>query len=112
MREPRQPPPVTRPVQPGRRWSHGGSGVPRGAAPRRPGVCDTFGDDRAWVANPPQAEPPLGVAMPRRLHALWRKIFIGQIKPDDAQIAALGSAAVAATVELVKVYFPEKNTAQ
>ena len=81
--------------------------LPLDAVPRGPWLVDTFGDDLAWVANIPQADPPLDAPMPRRLHALWRKIFIDQIKPDDPQLAALGPVAVAATAEMLKLYFPD-----
>ena len=86
--------------------------LPLDLVPRGPWLIDTFGDDLAWVANIPQADPPLGAPMPRRLHALWRRIFIDQIKPDDPQIAVLGPAAVAATAALMTVFFPEKYAAK
>jgi hypothetical protein len=38
--------------------------------------------------------------MPRRLHARWRAVLAGTLKPDDASITALGPAAVRATHEL------------
>ncbi len=85
--------------------------LPLGAIPRGPWLIDTFGDDLAWVANIPQTDPPGDAPMPRKLHALWRKIFIDQIKATDPAIAALGPAAVAATTEMLRVLKPEKNTA-
>jgi hypothetical protein len=38
--------------------------------------------------------------MPRRLHAAWRDIVLGNAKPDDAAIAAMGQRAVRATQQL------------
>lgn len=89
--------------------------LPLGAVPRGPWLIETFGDDLAWVANIPQADPPTDAPMPRRLHALWRKIFIRHIEADDPQLAALGRTAVAATAEMMKVFFPSpggKKTAR
>jgi len=85
--------------------------LPLDAVPRGPWLIDTFGDDLAWVANIPQADPPIDAPMPRKLHALWRKIFINHIKADDPQIAALGAAAVAATAEVTSVFFPARSSA-
>ncbi len=62
-------------------------------------LVDLLGDDLAWVAgiDPPVVEAPRA----RKLHALWRAMWRGEIKPDDPQITALGPAAVKATGELV-----------
>jgi hypothetical protein len=72
-------------------------------------TLDVFGDDLAWIANIPLADPPITAPKPQKLHALWRKIFIGTLKPDSPEIAALGTDAVAAT-KLIN--FGQKNTAQ
>lgn len=68
----------------------------------RPGdwMLDVFGDDLAWVAGLPI--PPVDDRAPlaRRLHAKWREIILGQAKPDDPAIAAMGPRAVRATEEL------------
>ena len=56
-------------------------------------TLDVFGDDLAWMANIPLADPDITASKPKRLHALWRKIFFGQLKPDSPEIAALGSDA-------------------
>ncbi len=63
-------------------------------------MLDVFGDDLAWVAGLPI--PPVGDAAPlaRRLHAKWREVLLGTLKPDDPSIVALGPRAVAATHEL------------
>ncbi len=69
---------------------------------RRPGpwLIDIFGDDLAWVAG--LAVPAVDDHAPiaRRLHAKWREIILGKLKPDDPSITALGPSAVAATKEL------------
>jgi hypothetical protein len=77
--------------------------------PLGPWTVDVFGDDLAWIANIPLADPPAGAPMPRQLHALWRKLLIGAIKPDAPELAALGPTAVAATAEMIAA---EKNTAR
>ena len=59
-----------------------------------------FGDDLAWVAG--LDVPAVDSPMPRKLHALWTEIFLGKKKADDPAITALGSAAVAATNDMVK----------
>jgi hypothetical protein len=66
-----------------------------------PQTIDAFGDDLAWIANIPLADPPAGAPMPRQLLALWRKILLGTMKPDAPEITALGPAAVAATKEML-----------
>ncbi|HEY5920088.1 MAG TPA: hypothetical protein VIV11_00400 [Kofleriaceae bacterium] len=69
---------------------------------RRPGpwLYEIFGDDLAWVAG--LAIPTVDDHAPiaRRLHAKWRDVILGKLKPDDPSIAALGVRAVAATNEL------------
>ena len=73
-------------------------------------TLEVFGDDLAWIANIPLADPPpLTATKPQKLHALWRKIFVGTLKPDSPEIAALGTDAVAATK---RIDFGQKNTAQ
>lgn len=74
--------------------------LPLDAAPPGPWLLDLFGDDLAWVAG--IDVKPVESPMPRKLHALWRDIFLGKKKPDDPAIAALGPRAVAATNEMVK----------
>ncbi|HEY0250734.1 MAG TPA: hypothetical protein VGC41_04375 [Kofleriaceae bacterium] len=73
--------------------------------PRGQWIFDTFGDDLAWMANIPLADPPATAPYPRRLLALWRKILTGSAKPEDA--APFGSDAVAATAELMKELGPK-----
>ena len=68
--------------------------------PPGPWLLDVFGDDLAWVAG--IDVKPVESPMPRKLHALWREIFLGTKKPDDPAIAALGPRAVAATNEMIK----------
>lgn len=80
--------------------------LPLDETPRGPWLVDTFGDDLAWVASIAQPEPPASAPMPRKLHALWRQIFAGTLKPDAPQIAALGPIAVAATTEMMKEIGP------
>lgn len=63
---------------------------------------ELLGDDLAWVSGlevPVVSGPP-----PRVLHARWRALWRGEIKPDDASITALGPEAVAATAELIKTF--------
>jgi hypothetical protein len=81
---------------------------------RSAATLDVFGDDLAWIANIPLADPPITAPMPKRLHSMWRKIFLGTLKPDAPEIAQLGSAAVVATNAMVKTLLPsaEKNTAR
>lgn len=70
----------------------------------RPGpwLYDLLGDDLAWSAG---LEPPI-VETPRerKLHALWRKLYRGEIQPNDPAITALGPDAVRATAELLTSY--------
>jgi hypothetical protein len=63
-------------------------------------MLDVFGDDLAWVGGIPI--PPVDDHAPlaRRLHAKWRDVILGKLKPDDPSITALGPRAVAATREL------------
>jgi hypothetical protein len=82
--------------------------LPLAAIPRGPWLADAFGDDLAWMAAIQPPALPLTAAMPRRLHALWRQMFEGRLKPDAPEIAALGPAAVAATTEMVKELSPSK----
>jgi hypothetical protein len=70
----------------------------------RPGpwLLDLLGDDLAWSAG---LEPPIvGAPRERVLHALWRKMWRGEIQPDDPQIAALGPAAIRATEEMLAAH--------
>ena len=70
---------------------------------RRPGrwLLELFGDDLAWVAGLDQRPLPADAPAARKLHAKWREIWLGKAKPDDPAIAALGSAAVAATKQML-----------
>ncbi|HEX7702456.1 MAG TPA: hypothetical protein VF403_17070, partial [Kofleriaceae bacterium] len=79
---------------------------------RSAATLDVFGDDLAWIANLPLADPPITAPMPKRLHSMWRKIFLGTLKPDAPEIAQLGSAAVDATHSMLATLRPEKNTAR
>ncbi|MEO8842193.1 MAG: hypothetical protein ABI591_05270 [Kofleriaceae bacterium] len=79
---------------------------------RSAATLDVFGDDLAWIANIPLADPPITAPMPKRLHGLWRKILIGTLKPDAPDIAQLGSGAVEATNAMMTALRPEKKTAQ
>ena len=73
--------------------------LPPLGTPPGPWMLQLFGDDLAWVAG--LEVPDAGFPPERRLHALWRKLLAGAIKPDDPAIAALGPIAVAATADLV-----------
>lgn len=77
-------------------------------ASERPGpwLLDTFGDDLAWVAGIEIPEADERAPIARRLHALWRKILLGTMTPDDPAIAALGPAAMTATRELFQPAAP------
>jgi hypothetical protein len=70
----------------------------------RPGpwLLELLGDDLAWSAGlePPAVDAPRA----RVLHALWRRMWKGEIQPDDPAIAALGPAAVRATEEMLGAY--------
>ncbi|HWO26612.1 MAG TPA: hypothetical protein VNO30_48115 [Kofleriaceae bacterium] len=69
---------------------------PLGDAP--PGdraLLDLFGDDLAWVAG--LSQPDASGPPERVLHALWRKIWRGELSPADPAIVALGVPAVLAT---------------
>jgi hypothetical protein len=74
--------------------------LPLTEEPTGPWLADTFGDDLAWVAGIAVDDPPADAPMPRKLHARWRAVLAGTMKPDDASITALGPAAVRATREL------------
>jgi hypothetical protein len=82
--------------------------LPLTALPRGPWLADAFGDDLAWMAAIRAPALPLTAPMPRRLHALWRRIFEGTLKADAPEIGALGPTAVAATTEMVKELLPSK----
>lgn len=82
--------------------------LPLGAIARGPWLADVFGDDLAWMAAIKQLPPPATAPMPRRLHALWRQIFEGTLKPDAPEIAALGPDAVTATKEMLTALAPQK----
>jgi len=82
--------------------------LPLAAIARGPWLADVFGDDLAWMAAIKQLPPPPAAAMPRRLHALWRQMFEGTLKPDAPEIAALGPEAVAATKEMWSALAPKK----
>ena len=82
--------------------------LPLGAIARGPWLADVFGDDLAWMAAIKQLPPPPTAPMPRRLHALWRQIFEGTLKPDAPAISALGPDAVAATKEMWTALAPQK----
>ena len=82
--------------------------LPLGAIARGPWLADVFGDDLAWMAAIKQLPPPPTAPMPRRLHALWRQIFEGTLKPDAPAISALGPEAVAATKEMWTALAPQR----
>lgn len=63
-------------------------------------MLDLFGDDLAWVGGIETAT--VEVPRERKLHALWRRLWAGEIQPDDPQIGALGPAAVRATAALIE----------
>jgi hypothetical protein len=75
--------------------------------PPGPWLLELLGDDLAWSAgiDPPVVETP----RERKLHALWRAVWRGEIKPDDPQIAALGPEAVQATLDLIEELVIKKN---
>lgn len=73
---------------------------PLGGPPGGRWRLELFGDDLAWVAGLPQPEaswPP-----ERALHALWRKLWRGEIAVTDPAIGALGLPAVLATLEMLE----------
>lgn len=61
-----------------------------------------FGDDLAWTAGIDQPEVEFPRA--RKLHALWRALWRGEIDRDDPALAALGPTALAATDEMLATY--------
>ena len=58
-------------------------------------LLDLFGDDLAWLAGLPQ--PEVDRPAERALHALWRRVWRGELRPGDPAIAELGPPAVLAT---------------
>lgn len=64
-------------------------------------LIELFGDDLAWVAG--LAAPEVDAPRERKLHALWRRLWSGEIQADDPQLRALGPAAISATTELVEI---------
>ena len=60
-------------------------------------MLDAFGDDLAWVAGLPPPALDERAPLARRLHAKWREVVLGKLKPDDPSITALGPRAVRAT---------------
>ena len=74
--------------------------LPLDEQPAGPWLYDVFGDDLAWLAglSVPNVDDRAPIA--RRLHAKWREILVGKLKPDDPSITVLGPRAVAATREL------------
>ncbi|HSK00336.1 MAG TPA: hypothetical protein VK932_03805, partial [Kofleriaceae bacterium] len=81
---------------------------PLGGPPGERWGLDLLGDDLAWVAGLPQ--PDASWPPERALHALWRKLWRGELAPADPAIAALGVPAVLATaVMLGELGPPKKN---
>ncbi len=74
---------------------------PLGGPPGERWVLELLGDDLAWVAGLPQ--PDATWPAERVLHALWRKVWRGELDPHDPSIAALGWPAVFATHEMLAV---------
>jgi hypothetical protein len=72
---------------------------PLGGPPGERWVIELFGDDLAWVAGLPQPEAE-GPAE-RVLHGLWRKVWRGELAPDDPAILRLGIDAALATREML-----------
>ncbi|MBA2539566.1 MAG: hypothetical protein H0V17_08025, partial [Deltaproteobacteria bacterium] len=70
-------------------------------------LLELLGDDLAWSAG--IDSPVVDTPRERKLHALWRTVWLGEIKPDDPQIAALGPEAVRATLELIDTLVVKKN---
>jgi hypothetical protein len=66
-----------------------------GGPPGERWELELFGDDLAWVAGLPQ--PDASWPAERVLHALWRKIWRGELSPSDPAITALGLRAIVAT---------------
>ncbi len=62
-------------------------------------VLDLFGDDLAWVAGLPQ--PDASWPPERALHALWRKVWRGELAPNDPAIIALGVQPAIATLVML-----------
>lgn len=75
--------------------------VPALGTPPGPWQLDLFGDDLAWVGGLALPELRATDAAPRRLHALWCEVVAKKLGADDARIAALGPAAVAATTAML-----------
>jgi hypothetical protein len=76
--------------------------IPRlDGGPPGPWALELFGDDLAWVAGLELDKPPAEAPAERRLHALWRQLWLGKLTKDDPAIAALGPAAVKATEEML-----------
>ncbi|MEO8701013.1 MAG: hypothetical protein ABI867_13275 [Kofleriaceae bacterium] len=67
-------------------------------------MIQLFGDDLAWTAG--IDEPAVDTPRERKLHALWRALWRGEIKRDDPAILALGPAAVQATDQMLATYTP------
>jgi len=76
--------------------------LPLDERPPGPWLYDIFGDDLAWVGGVPIPAVDDRAPIARRLHAKWREVLLGKLKPDDPSITALGPRAVAATRELFK----------
>jgi hypothetical protein len=75
-----------------------------GGPPGARWVLDLFGDDLAWVAGLPQ--PDASWPPERALHALWRKLWRGELAPADPAIAALGVPAILATAVMLSELGP------
>jgi hypothetical protein len=67
-------------------------------------VLELFADDLAWVAGLPQ--PEATAPAERVLHALWRKLWRGQLGPTDPAIGALGLPALFATKTMLDALKP------
>lgn len=66
-----------------------------------PWLLQLFGDDLAWVAG--IDSPIVDAPRERKLHALWRRVWLDQLAPDDPQLTTLGPDAVRATSEILEL---------
>ena len=74
--------------------------------PPGPWMLELLGDDLAWSAGLPQ--PVVETPRARKLHALWRAVWMFDKAPDDPEITALGPLAVQAT-ETMLAELAKKN---
>jgi hypothetical protein len=64
-------------------------------------LLDLLGDDLAWVGGVDETKTSGEMNAPRKLHALWRRVWKGEISESDPAIAALGPRAVKATKDML-----------